>query len=346
MSLDQLVSLFEDGQYRTILSFATDNPSVIREDPRSAHIIAAAHFQLGNLADANDILCIHEASLGNDPSYLSLYGATCRRLGNLARARDLLKSALTLQPDSLPFRNNYANLLIDIKEYTDANILLESILKEDPSYADAKANLNRLRYHLEQSTPDSLTSVAWKPLDPLMLAFGEDEIDKSGAKYFTKAASQSSDYLASQLPDADQASLAAEKLTLAAHAIQEDNASFALQLVSQAYSALGAQSNVYLNVADAYIRLRKFPEAEICFLHSLQMSGPSLPIFINLSTLSTMRGDLALSRYYLDAAASIDPDHPQLPHLRQQISELARNNNSIYTFTDSWDIPVLHQVKS
>lgn len=346
MSLDQLVSMFQDGQYRAILTFAKDNQSFIREDPLSAQVIAAAHFQLGNISDANEILSIHQASLGSDPSYLSLYGATCRRLGNLALARDLFKAALTLDPESLPVRNNYANLLIDLKEYTEASLILENILTEDPEYADAISNQNRLRHHLDQPTSDAYTSVAWKPLDPLMLAFAEEEIQKAGAHYFTKAASHSSEKLAGQLPNADQASLASEKLTLAAHAIQEDNGSFALQLVSQAYSALGTQSNVYLNAADAYIRLKQFSEAEICFLHSLQMSGPSLPIFINLSTLSSMRGDLALARYYLDASAAIDPDHPQLPQLRKQISEQEKNNKSIYTFMDSWVNPLMHQVQS
>ena len=346
MSVDQLLPMFNDGQYRAILRFATENDSVIREDPLSAQVIAAAHFQLGNYSDANEILCLHEASLGSDTSYLSLFGATCRRLGNLSKARDLLKAALTLQPESLTVRNNYANLLIDLKEFSEAKLILENILMEDSNYADAKANLNRLKFCLEDLNSDSEVSASWKPLDPLMLAFAEDEVAKSRSKLFAKPASVSSQQLAAKLPDPDEASLASEKLTLAAHAIQEGNPSFALQLVSQAYSALGAQSNVYLNVADAYIRLRQFPEAEICFLHSLQMSGPSLPIFINLSTLSSMRGDLALSRHYLDAAAAIDPEHPQLSQLRQQINSQENNKQAIFIFSEKWVFPVLHQTKS
>lgn len=344
MSVEKLRSLFNDGQYRTILSFVTENEAILVDDPLSAQVIAAAYFQLGNYSAANEILRIHQASLGNDASFLSLYGANCRRLGNLAQARDLLKAALLLEPDSLYVRNNYANLLIDLNEFSEANVILNDILKVDPEYADAKANLNRLRYYLEESTTDSFVSTAWKPLDPLMLAFADDEVKKAGSTHFTKPASKSSEYLASKLPEPDQVMLASEKLSLASHAIQEDNASFALQLASQAYTVLGAQSNVYLNVADAYIRLKKFYEAEICFLHSLQMSGPSLPIFINLSTLSSMRGDLALSRYYLDAAAAIDPDHPQLPQLRQQIIMQDKNKTSIFIFSEIWDIPIVHKV--
>lgn len=346
MTADQLRSMFNDREYRAILNYSIENQSVIREDPLAAQVIAAAHFQLGNYTDANDILSFHEASLGQDSLYLSLYGATCRRLGNLPRARELLKNALSLEPESLTVRNNYANLLIDLKEFSEANLILLNILKEDPEYADAKANYNRLKFHLEQLSRVPTKTAIWEPLDPLMLAFAEEEVVKAGSKYFKKPSSQTSEYLASKLPDPDQVSLASEKLTLATHAIQEDNPLFGLQLASQAYSCLGAQSNVYLNVADAYIRLRKFPEAEICFLHSLQMSGPSLPIFINLSTLSCIRGDLALSRYYLDAAAAIDPDHPQLTQLKQQISDQENSKSSEFTFSESWLNPVLHQVKS
>ena len=67
-----------------------------------------------------------------------------------------------------------------------------------------------------------------------------------------------------KLPNPDKAALAGDQLRLATKAIQEDNPSFALKLVSQAGLALGAQAAVYVNAADAYIRLQRFHEAEIC----------------------------------------------------------------------------------
>ena len=79
---------------------------------------------------------------------------------------------------------------------------------------------------------------------------------------------------------------------MAAAAIQENNLPFALQLVSQAGSVLIAQAAVYVNTADAYIRLQRFHEAEICLLHALQLGGPALPHYINLITLASIRGVL------------------------------------------------------
>ena len=170
------------------------------------------------------------------------------------------------------------------------------------------------------------------PEDPLMLAFAEDEVRQAGAVSIGKTDPNTADSLTRKLPNPDKAALAGDQLKLAAKAIQEDNLSFALKLVSQARLGLGAQAPVYVNAADAYIRLQRFHEAEICLLHALQLGGPSLPHFINLITLASMRGDFSLAHHYVDAAAAIDPKYPQLIQVRDQLKSKKRLKRPLMVF--------------
>ena len=50
--------------------------------------------------------------------------------------------AILLNPDFLPAKNNKANALANLKNYDDAIILYEEILKENPHYSTAQKNLN------------------------------------------------------------------------------------------------------------------------------------------------------------------------------------------------------------
>ena len=303
-------------------------------------------------AKAAQLLEQHQAAFDSDASFLSLYGVTCRRLGQLTTAKDLLSRALKLDPKSPQIRNNYANLLIDLNEPDDARKILEDLLSENPEYADARANLNRLVFREQKNSTAQATESAvisaksWMPEDPLMLAFAEEEVMQAGAVAVNKPAPNTGDALARQLPNPDKAAMAGDQLKLAAQAINENNPSFALQLVSQASLGLGAQAAVYVNAADAYIRLQRFHEAEICLLHALQLGGPALPHYINLINLASIRGDLALSRYYIDAAAAIDPKHPQLLQASQQVQRQESANSHPYGFKPEWSLPTLQAVQS
>ena len=348
----QLVRLFEAGHFHDVLKRAKSLNLRLSQEPTAAPIVAGALFQLGEFAKAAELLKQHQAAFDADASFLSLYGATCRRLGQLTTAKDLFSRALSIDPKSPQIRNNFANLLIDLNELVDARKILEDLLAEDPDYSDARANINRLEFRERQiSTSQVLTETlssarSWMPEDPLMLAFAEDEVRQAGAVTITKPAQNTADTLARKLPNPDKAAVAGDQLNLAAQAVQENNPSFALKLVSQASLGLGAQAAVYVNAADAYIRLQRFHEAEICLLHAIQLGGPALPHYINLITLASMRGDFALSRHYIDAAAAIDPNHPQLAQVSDQVKNQEASKSSPYGFDSEWTLPTLQAVKS
>ena len=322
----QLLPLFQAGRHHEVVAQARNLDVEAQTQPLAANVLAASLFQLGEYAQAASLLEDLEASLGQDRDYLSLYGATCRRLGLLQRAEQLLARALKLDPTAASVRNNYANLLIDLGRDQEARSLLEQLLSEQPDYQDARANLNRLQFR-EQPAPAS-----WTPADPLMLAFSEEEVNLAAG-----AGSSAGKVLASQLPDPEQRAMASEQMQLAENAVQEGNHTFALKLCSQAQVGVGANATLYRIAADAYIGLRRFQEAEICLLQAVSIGGAGINQLINLVSLSSLRGDLTLANHYLDQAAGLDPSHPNLPALRENLNKRRQTlEGRPYVFQPTW----------
>lgn len=348
----QLLALFQAGRHHEVVARAQALAVAPESNPLAANVLAAALFQLGEYGRAAELLEALEAPMGNDPNYLSLYGATCRRLGLLQRAEDLLRRALQLDPQAPQVRNNYANLLIDLGREQEARTILERLLQEQPEYHDARVNLNRIQFRQQPSAPAPAAATApasaqpWTPADPLMLAFAEEEVRLAGGVKPAQPSSAAAQ-LASTLPKPEAKDLAADQLRLATQAVGEGNAGFALQLCSQALAGLGANASVYVNASDAYIRSQRFREAEICLLHALAIGGPSITHYLNLVSLASLRGDLVLASHYLDQAAGLDPSHPQLAAVKQNLSaHQAALATQPYRFEPSWPEVQLQQAKA
>ena len=79
---EQLFRQFEQHKYSEIIAYAATNDISPLNEPRCAHILAAAHFSLGQVKESVEILVELESSLGDDDSYLSLFGAALRRMGD------------------------------------------------------------------------------------------------------------------------------------------------------------------------------------------------------------------------------------------------------------------------
>ena len=346
----QLLALFQAGRHHEVVAQAQAAGVAAETNPLAANVLAAALFQLGEFGRAATLLEGLEAALGEQRDYLSLYGATCRRLGLLQRAEQLLGKALQLDPGALDVRNNFANLLIDLERLPEARTILEQLLRENPNYQDARANLNRLQFREQPAPPISQapvqaagTAQPWTPADPLMLAFAEDEVRLAGAVQPAPATSAAAALVAS-LPQPEAKAVASDQLQLAARAVSEGNVAFALQLCGSALAGLGANASVYVNASDAYIRSQRFWEAEICLLHAVVIGGATISHYINLMSLASLRGDLALASHYLDQAAGLDPSHPNLAQLQASLQERqAALAGQAYRFEPHWAEPQVQQ---
>ena len=336
----QLLALFEAGRHQEIVAQSQILCVTPQSNPIASNILAAALFQLGDYEQACSILEALEAPLGNESTYLSLYGATCRRLGHLNRAEQLLCKAMTLDPQALAIRNNYANLLIDLDREIEARNILEKILQEKPDHTDARTNLNRIQFRENAKISSQFTHsglVQNKQLcDPLMMAFGDDEVKQVATKGSNSQNFEVTE-LASKLPSPVAKDVAADKLKLATRAVNEGKSDFALQLCTQALSGLGANPSIYTNASDAYIRLKRFLDAEICLLHALVIGGPNITHYLNLVSLASIRGDLILADHYLDQAAGIDPSHPQLNSVRSNLLKRKAHLDGVaFGFEATW----------
>jgi Flp pilus assembly protein TadD len=345
----ELFELYQLGRHHEVVARSQALAISAQGQPLAAQLLAASLFQLGEYSRAASLLEDLEAPLGQDRDYLSLYGATCRRLGLLQKAEQLLAKALQLDPTAPQVRNNYANLLIDLGRVDQARELLEQLLREQPDYQDARVNLNRLQFRAQPAAPAQFATAlpeqsaagGWAPADPLMLAFAEEEVRLAGGVQPPQLSSADQSLLGS-LPAPQPEAMASEQLQLATRAVAEGNSEFALQLCGQALQGLGANAGVYANASDAYIRSRRFSEAEICLLHAIAIGGPTINLLINLVSLTSLRGDVRLAQHYLDQAAGLDPTHPQLSTLR---SNLTQREQALaaqpYRFQPRWPEPQL-----
>lgn len=327
-----LLERFQNGLFSEVISLALSNNITPDNDPNSSHVLAASYFSLGQISESIELLSELESSLMNDVNYLSLYGAALRRSGDLDASKKLFLQALEASPNNPVLQNNYANLLIDLKNFTEASTLLSGVISKNPDYTDALDNLKRIRslQSLDKSSSGLIQPAAGLSssvvdfiskdslLDPLLLAFTSEEVNLHGR---VKPLSG----LKEVIQNPDIRSLGLEKLQLAVKSAAEGNFSYALKLCSQAYVQLGCEPSVYDCVSEAYFRANRFLESELTILHALAMSGPSVKSYINLVSLTSMRRDFSLAEHYLDKLIFLDKSHASIPQLRQQLKKLKKD---------------------
>ena len=343
--MQSIPALYENKLYQEVIrSIDIDNFSAVG-DPFIAQILAASYFQLGQYTDALVLLKEIESCFSADSDYLSLYGACLRRCGDLEGARVQLELALQIQPEHAAIQNNYANLLIDLGNYQQAESILVKLLNDDSDYDDARVNLQRLNerqriLQMKSSEASSVKTPTAKFGDPLMLAFGDDEVKRTRPR--SKTSSQIQSDLNGKLPPLKEQQVAADQLKLALQAVLEGRHQFALQLCSQVHQSMPMSSTLFECIGDAYIALQRFAEAEICLLHALQLGTKSFKIYANLTSLLCIRKDFALAQHYLEQASSLDANNPSLSRLRLQIANsYDGTKHKMVRFDHEWSRPVL-----
>lgn len=341
----EILDYFTNGKYLEAIDIANKHSIGPENDPYTSNIVSACLFRLGRYSEAYTLLEQLQSSLGDNYSYLSLFGAAARRLGYLEKSELLLSSALKINSDDAALRNNYANLLIDLGRLTESRSILEDLVGKYPEYEDARVNLNRLEFYEQQQSknetlPDDITTIfssvnqeqqsisgySFSSFDPLAKAFAEEEVRLHGRIKMNVSGQEPT--ISDQLPTVDDKNIALEKLRLAEKAIKENNPDFALQLCSEVYSTNGGLPAVYDCVGDALVQKSMYREAELMYLQVSILDTPSLKHFINLTTLALMRGDTNLANIYLEKVSTMSPSHPSIGELKAKI----QNSKSRYSF--------------
>ena len=307
-------------------------------------IVAASYFKLGEFSSALNLLSEIESCFVDDIEYLVLYGSCLRRCGDLVGADIQFQRALKVDPSSPNLLNNYANLLIDLGRFDQAENILSDLLVKNPSYEDAIVNLQRLKERKQSFASESDQSVSakgWTMGNPLLLAFSQEEVLQSAPLFnqpSKNAVSQSK--LIDALPSVQDHQVASDQLKLAQQAVLDGRYDFALQLCSQVKQSLPNLAAVYECASDAYIAKKSFNLAEICILHSLHLGAKSAKLIINMISLVCMRRDFGLAQHYFELLLSIDSQHSGLSQLRKQIQQgLQYKPQELFRFDAPWESP-------
>ena len=328
----ELTSLFEKRSFQSILDRAKAKEISPSGDPRTANIVAAALFQLGRYEDCL-LWCEGLApSLAGDAAFASMHGAALRRVGQLNEAESIFREALSLHKEDKFLNNNFANLLIDKQAFDEGENILRKLIEKYPSYEDAQANLNRLKFQrsLSDSTPKSSqpskleADIEEDPfIDPIIAAFSEDEVGFAGSmetknKSDSKIANENDQLNLTELPERSNSNELQETLRLARQSIDSDPQQVIRDCVLL-QQKLGVQCAIYEVAGEAYIRLQLFGDAETTLLIAHGLGSLEGSVLLNLANLSAMRGDQSLALHWLEELAKRQPDHPQLDPVRKTL---------------------------
>ena len=130
------------------------------------------------------------------------------------------------------------------------------------------------------------------------------------------------------IPDTLQGSTLAEHITFLRKLVSSDP-KLALDELSRSISTVGPHAEFYQIAGEAYVSLKSFDAAERSFLYSLLFSSESsVSIFINLTSLATLRSDIISARYWLQKLRTSCKDHPSLNDLEKMIESKTKVSES------------------
>ena len=340
-----LTRLFEEQKYQDIIQWADSNNISPSSDPSQAFVIAAALFKNDNFTECL-LWCESIAPSVHSDSFYSLHAATLRRVGKLEEAEKLFTKAINEYPQSQTLQNNFANLLIDQKKFSEAEEILQKLLKNSPEYEDARQNMNRLKLLRDiesSSTPIETNKKANKNTlenspeflsDPLYEAFTKEEVamtEHLGLQHRRQEIVAKDSGKKITLPERAEEFEIEEFFNLARNTI-EINPSKVIGDCNYLHSQLGVDYRLYALAGEAYIRLQLFSDAENSLLTALALGCTTDALYCNLANLAAMRGDQLLALTWLEKLAAIEPDNSNLLKVKNTLfnSGLPRKSVSPY----------------
>ena len=337
---EDLLNLLNSQRYHDITNAVEGNDRNLYDcDTDVLNIYAIALFRLSRFDDLLPVLTHLESFLQSDSNFLSLFGVTYRRLGNYECAVRYLESALNLDPENLDIKNNLANLNIDLRNLDKAKSLLDDVLELDPSHVDAAVNLKRLQLieanendHNQANSTQS-NEDAFTVLDPLMLAFSDDEVKRTFANYKSVDDPRSTNLAKAAQTDTDS-KFSSDLLVLAKKYVSEGLYNDALKVCTKLLSSLGPLPDIYECASDAYLGLDKFQQAELSLLYAYILGSRGSSLLLNLISLTSMRKDFTLSSYVLEQIQLLDPSCPHISKFQEMLNKHQSSKDKVFSFED------------
>lgn len=224
-------------------------------------------------------------------------GIALRELKELQESYDIYKQGLKLFPENKHLLNDFAGLLILKKSYKEARSTLKKILNKNPTNATAIKNLEALDLFLmknnkgetEKNNPEEKS----RSLDPLESAFNPSEI-KASSENLQKVKKLKLEKKLKQLPSfpiIDQEIIAEEFLMAARDSLRSKHPEIALKFCEYSVLNKGNIAQTYGIAGDAYIELKEYNNAHLCYLIASENGELESAQQLNLLSLTAVIGD-------------------------------------------------------
>lgn len=289
--------------------------------------------------DYNTVVKQCDALIGSSSTHKVEYylfkAYALRELKQTDESQQSYTEGLKIFPGDINLLNDFSKLLILKGKYDDARHLLQNILKKDPEDRGAANKLKELDTLIQKKSQEDsrqqLKHEVSPSLNPLESAFNPSEIQASSdnLKKIQKLKLEKKLKRLPNFPPIEDEILAEEWLIAAKDALQSKYPELALKFCE--YSALnnGNLAQTYGIAGDAYIELRKFNTAHLCYLIASENGDLESTQQLNLLSLAAQIGHKQLLEKRYDRFNVRLLEHPNLHQIAQKLLSRIGDNSTI-----------------
>ena len=317
--------LAEKGMYEDACRLIDKSPDIVAISEASCLSGIVSYYQLGRLEEAKKLCESYFYLVSDNPSYYSIYGAILRRLGDPFKSKQIFEEGLKKFEMEPSIANNYSNLLVDLGDLDSAKSILERLESTNPSnVSDIRKNLERIAHirRMATNTSDkSLVKTSQNRIDPLLDAFCVDDVSESRTKL--AGDSNNGDEDIEIAIDRDRASEIKEGLHLI-RAILKKEPQQALSDVRHLIENGNANGEIYQLQGDCHLQLKQLDSAETSYWRAAYFGNRDSAVYLNLSSMLLMNGDVSGSRYILAKAKELGLSQD---HFDKQLASIEKVEN-------------------
>ena len=233
----------------------------------------------------------------NDPIVYLLKGIALRELNSYDESNNVYLEALKIFPDNDDLLNDLSRLLIIRKEFTKAEAILKKLVSKNKNNQVAKQNLESLKILLDKIDKTEKIKLqkheASRSLSPLKSAFNPSEVKESreNLKKVSKLKLERKLNNLPELPIIDKEVLAEEWISAGKDALRSKYPALTLKFCGYAVANKGNTCQIYGLAADAYLSIKQYMHAHLCYLIAAEHGELDSQQQVNLLSLAAMIGD-------------------------------------------------------